>query len=200
MPRVFAWVAGCEVFLLAAALVLGLTATDPVGVRRHVGLALFTSLLACLIHAAVLTYTAVVGKLIHQAVALGALDHAPFEAARNIKRRLTSLIGAGMLPVAVVVGTGAWRLSGTAGQRWHLLAAGAACIMSAVVFYRQYELLAQAAEILADVMKTYERSRARPAIRPSAQGSKPAPGMAVAHPPGSPPDPLVAGEPQDVAG
>lgn len=201
MPRVFAWVAGCEIFLLAATFVLGLTATDSGGVRRHVGLALFTSLLACLMHAAVLTYTAVVGKLVHQAVALAALDHAPFNAAKRVKRRMTSLIGVGMLPIAVVVSTGAWRLSGTAGQRWHLLAAGAACAVSAVVFYRQYDLLAHAAEILADVMKTYERSRTRPAIRPSAPGSKPVPGMtAAAHPPEIPPDSLVAGEPQDAAG
>lgn len=202
MPRVFVWVAGCEIFLLAVTFVLGLTATSPGDVRRHVGLALFTSLLACLMHAAALTYTAVVGKLVHQAVALAALDHAPFNAAKNVKRRVTSLIGVGILPIAVVVGTGAWRLSGTAGQRWHLLAAGAACVISAVVFYRQYDLLAQAAGILAEVMKAYERSRTRPAIRPSAQGGKPPPGMtaAAAHPSESSPDSLIAGEPQDVAG
>ncbi len=159
MARAFLWTAVSEVLLFLATGALGLVAADAAGLRRHVGAALFTAIFGCMMHAVVLTYFAVTGKLIHQAVALGKLSVEPFERLRRSKKRITLLVGLGMLSIAVAVGTGAWRLSGTQGPRWHLLAAGAAVLVNCVVFYHQYTLIFEAQQSLGEVMREYESAR-----------------------------------------
>lgn len=159
MPRIFGWIAVTEALLFSATAAFGLLLRTPGGQRSHVALALFTALLAAFMHTLVFTYFSVVGKLVHQATALGKLDTTAFESVRNIKRRNARLVLLAMLTIVGAVGTGAWRLSGTQGPRWHLLAAGGALLVNLLVFLRQHDLIARADAWLKAVMTEYQGQR-----------------------------------------
>lgn len=166
MPRIFGWIAVTEALLFLTTGAFGLLWRTAEGQRAHVGLSLFTVLLAAFMHALVFTYFSVTGKLIHQATALGKLDTAAFERVRDMKRRNARLVLAAMLSIVVAVGTGAWRLSGVEGPRWHLAGGALALLINLYTFLRQYDIIVQGDGLLRAVMEAYQRGRTE-AMRPS---------------------------------
>jgi len=159
MPRIFASIAISETLLLGVVVIFGLQAQDPTDKARHVALAVFAALLACVIHAAALTYFSVTGKLIKQSVELGKLHREPLTQARDLKRRVTRLVGIGMLAIIVAVGTGAYSLGKGSTGYWHLVAATVAVVVNIITFYRQYDLIVRNSSLLGQTMKRYRDVR-----------------------------------------
>ena len=189
MSRVFLSVAVSEALLLISTAVLGLLHDHETMRRSHVALAVFSILLACLINVGSFTYLIVVSKLIHQAVALGRLDLAPFEESRNAKRRMARLLGVATLTLVPAIATGAWRLGGPEDSNWHMIAGFAALLVQLSVFHLQYGLIVESQARLADVMELYRAARKVRTTRDSGRTRFDVRGTSTGEPPADAPDP-----------
>ncbi len=170
MARVFAWVAVSEALLLCGAVALGLLAYDDVTRIQHVALAVFALLWVCLIHAGVFTYFTVTGKLIRQALALGASGW-PVAGARGsdrpttmtrvkaFKKRVTQLLGLSFATVVATVATGGWSLGSDTPGRWHFVAATPMVAVHLWVFFAYFNLITANARLLDETMEEYHRVR-----------------------------------------
>ena len=170
MPRVFAWIAIGSGLLLCGTAALGLLADGDTLKVQHVVLAVLSLLWICFIHAGVLTYSTVTGKLIQQALSLGKLEMAPTMAlVKGFKKRVIQLIGLSVLANVVTIATGAWILEKTAQGRWHLMVALPTVAINVWVFFTYYSLIRQNSRLLAETMEEYNTIRGdRPGIDPPA--------------------------------
>ncbi len=197
MARIFTWVAITHAGLLLAVTVMGVQArgvrrddggaaggglgqsqrdveasADPTDAERaavstHVALAVFTLLLACLIHTVVFTYFTVTGKLIQQSLALGKFDIPTGMA--PVKRRkawVTRMLGASVAPIVLVVGTGAWGVEGVPHQRWHFAAGLLVTIVHLLAYPVYYARIVENARHLDASMIAYRERKETGSPRP----------------------------------
>lgn len=159
MPRVFTGLAIGQFIVLVAAAAMGVAADAEAGSNRHVVLAVFALLLACLIQVVVLTYLSVTGKMMAQAVHLGRLDGDSLPVNKAFKRTVTHLIGALLLAIVVAIATGAvaWRSEQSGG--WHGSAGALVLLLQLYVYYREWFVIRGNATLVGAVMTCYAQTR-----------------------------------------
>lgn len=158
MPRIFACLCIGNLIVLVGTCALAFVPLDTPP-DRHVLLAVFTLLVSCLTQVIVFTYFTVTGKLIRQAVHLGALDPRPFHDAQRLKRsvarQLAVLVGA----IVLVTATGAVQWQAGDFFLFHFMAATFVLLAYVFVSYREYLLVVENAALLERTLLAYRRRK-----------------------------------------
>jgi len=109
---------------------------------RHFLLGVLTALYTCFVHIVLFMYFVVQEKIVTQSILHHALDAAYSPRVQAIKGRALKLSALGIVSILVTVGLGA-AIGIAAGPTAHLVAAFAALLVNAVVFYLQYVLIVE---------------------------------------------------------
>lgn len=168
MSGILAALAIADILLFIASAVLGLLVADERFYPEHLILALFTALLTMLIHAALITYFSVTGRMMSQAIFIGHLDRTPLEQIRRSKGRLIKYVVPSILTTVFVVAVGALSARDHNWHSYHLAAAAVAILVSAAAFYAEYGLVVENATLMSDVFAQYQAKRSdRPPLHPA---------------------------------
>ncbi len=149
MPRIFSCLVLGHLLVMVGTGVVGLLKIDS-GSSRHMALAVFALVLACLIQVATFTYLTVTGKMIMQASNLSGVGVEPVVTVRRLKQKITRWLGLFMLAMVFVTATGA--ASRWSQTRVHLLAAALAIVIQLIVYYREFTLVCENAALLDRVL------------------------------------------------
>lgn len=158
MPRVLICLAVANLATLCATAVLGFRA-GPETADRHVLLAVFSLIVSSLCQVIVFTYFTITGKLINQAIHLGALDPGPRDDARRMKGSVTRLLGIVVGSVVLVTASGASCWRGRLPGEWHLAAAFLLIAVHGVAYYREYNLVWENGQLADGVLTRYEEKK-----------------------------------------
>lgn len=161
MNRVFWGLALGQTLLILATATLGLSTAESTRLRSHVALAIFTSLAICAAHAVVFTYFTVTGKLIHQSIALGGFSEKPLRIVRRLKKRISILVGVGVLAILCAVATGARALAWAGLGDLHLLVASGAAACNISIYFLQFRLIQRNERLMNHCLRRYEKRRIR---------------------------------------
>jgi len=162
MRQVFIGLSASNILLLLGTLLLGLLPERFGGADRHVLLAVLTCMLTCLVQVVVFTFLSVSGRLISQAIHLGALAPTPIDTLRALKRRTGRCLGVMVLLLVFAVATGAAH-SRSGAYAWpHFLLA---CLFLAAHFpalLLEWQVIGRTGRIVDATMAAYRLAREDP--------------------------------------
>ncbi|MFQ5430737.1 MAG: hypothetical protein ACE5E1_10540 [Phycisphaerae bacterium] len=146
MRASYALLAASDVLLMVLTAAVGLMVRGQEGFGRHFLLGVLTAMFTSLIHVIFFMYFVVQNKIATQAILQGDVDAALAPRVQGLKARAlrSGMVGIGTLLLAVILGA----LVGQGVQpEAHLVAAFAAMFFNAAVFFYQYTLLVEYADL-----------------------------------------------------
>ncbi len=171
MRQVFIGLGASNILLLMGTAMLGLLPERFGGAEPHVILAVLTCMLTCLVQVVVFTFLSVNGRLISQAVHLGALAPTPINTIRQLKRRTGRCLAVMALLLVLAVATGAvhWR---SGAYTWpHFLLVCLFLTAHFPVLLLEWQVICRTRRLVDETMGAYRLARANQSeSRPSGSG------------------------------
>lgn len=159
MLRIFSSLALSQLLVLFGGALLAL-AEDSAHAQRHVLAAAVAGILSCFIQTVVFTYLTLTGKLVAQAVHLGALDPSPLAQVKYLKRSCSYVLLAIVGSLVPTVATGANHWAGGHTYWLHVPFAVATLTAHGIGYYCQLDIIQRNAALVTRVLRAYDAKRA----------------------------------------